>query len=113
MKKNNSSVNDDVLKSKNLYEKEILDIKIEKNIVIEKLNNLDKEYSKIKNENITIYREKCELELALSKKNDGNEMTILELRSKIEILNEKLQYLNNENANIKRDYKEALKRKKV
>ena len=102
-----------MVKSKQLFEKEVLELKNEKTILQEKFNLTEKEYSKLKNDNITLYREKCEFELALSKKNDGNEITILELRSKIDILNEKVIYLNTENESLKKDYKEALKRKKV
>ena len=94
-------------------EKELIQLKNEKSDVIEKYNNLEKEYTKLKNENIVLYREKCDLEFALNKKNDSNEITILELKSKIEILNEKIVYLSNENESFKREYKESLKKNKV
>ncbi len=98
---------------KSSLEKEMLQIKNEKADLLEKYSNLEKEYSKLKNENIALYREKCDLEFALSKKNDSNEITILELRSKIEILNERIVYLSTENENMKREYKESLKNNKV
>jgi outer membrane lipoprotein-sorting protein len=77
------------------------------------MNSIEKDNSKLKSDYTNLLKEKHELELNLSRKNDSNEITILEMKSKLENLNERMIFISNENESLKQKFKENLKKKQV